>query len=416
MRIFYKLFCSAVLLLTPIWSGSFLWRSRTSIFQKELFDLSLSTVEIRVLTHMSILLVWAFLLTEILVILKKLKSFYLSEIGFRASSKHLLLGALAMSPSHASPSSYQASPTMPISLVLTPAVSSLILLNILQNRREQIRQRLLPRRLSEVQQVHMRKIVTVCESGTTKTCEVDFLTHSDIVQLGNSVEDIEDLSEVEIPSIDGWKVLVRLYGYPQVESTQGLIACFRKKRALELLAWLSLNRDRQRRTAARTALWDIDVSDASFSTVVSDLRRTLAEIEGSTSRNEWLPATYSDAIPLHESVITDFDLILQALNKFKNDSSGASQLAHALSLIRDVPFAGTAYSWADYDGTTTRLIVVALEAARTLAEWAISHHEREVAEVAIKAGLRVMPGCDEFLELHKSLLTLVRTSHLVASD
>lgn len=416
MRVFYKLLCLTIFSVIPIWSGAVLWSHRTSILQREFLDLSLSYIEISILTHATILLIWTFLICGALEILRRGNFRSFSELRLIANSKHLLLGALAITPSHSTPTAYQVSPTLPLSTILTPAIGFSMLLNILQKRREQIRQRQLPQRFSEHQQAQMRTIIRFCENDATKISNADLLTETDIVQLANSVEAVNVLAEMETHPIDEWKVMVRLYGYPQVENNDGQIALFRKKRALELLAWLCVNRDRQRRTAARTALWDVSISDASFSTVVSDLRRTLAEIEGSTLRGEWLPTTYSDEIPLHHSVVTDFDVICHALDGFKNDNTRVGQLVQALSLIRDVPFAGTSYSWADYDGTTTRLVVVALEAAQTLAEWAMMHHEVEVADIAIKAGLRVMPGCEEFLQLHKSLLTLVRTSHLVTSD
>ena len=64
--------------------------------------------------------------------------------------------------------------------------------------------------------------------------------------------------------------------------------------------------------------------------------------------------------------------------------------------MRDVPFAGTSYSWADLDGTTTRL---AITAALEVASWALTAGDSTAFEIAITAGLRVLPGHEELLAL-----------------
>ena len=207
-------------------------------------------------------------------------------------------------------------------------------------------------------------------------------------------------------------VFIRLYGFPIVESSSGKTANFRKSRALELLVWLSLNKERPRRSAARTALWDFAVSDATFSTVISDMRRTLQEISPRSSLSDWFPPTYTDVISMDTSLITDAELLSQRLDDFHQDDTQWRGLADVLFTIRDAPFAGTQFSWADLDGSTTRLTILAIEAAVSLAHWAKENGKNDVALGATSAGLKVLPGCEELLEIEQSFLPAVSSSRL----
>lgn len=205
-------------------------------------------------------------------------------------------------------------------------------------------------------------------------------------------------------------VVVRVYGYPRVETSDGSTAVFRKNRALELLVWLALNKERPRRSAARTALWECAVSDATFSTVFSDMRRGLQEIAPRTSTSDWFRPTYTDAISIDSELVTDAEMLRRSLERFHNDDSTWEQLADMLFTIRDAPFAGTEFSWADLDGTTTRLTILAIEASSTLARWARQRGNISLALRATSVGLRVLPGCEELLEIEQSFLPSVSSS------
>ncbi|CAB4657979.1 unannotated protein [freshwater metagenome] len=205
-------------------------------------------------------------------------------------------------------------------------------------------------------------------------------------------------------------VVVRLYGFPRVENFKGDEAMFRKSRALELLVWLSLNKERPRRSAARTALWEYAVSDATFCTVISDMRRGLQELSPRSSSTDWFRPTYTDAITMDTELVTDAELIMQRLDAFRKDPNMWKELADVLFTIRDAPFAGTEFSWADLDGTTTRLTILAIEASSTLAQWARDRGDSSLALRATSAGLKVLPGCEELLEIEQSFLPAVSTS------
>jgi two-component SAPR family response regulator len=205
-------------------------------------------------------------------------------------------------------------------------------------------------------------------------------------------------------------VVVRLYGFPKVENVNGDEAMFRKSRALELLVWLSLNKERPRRSAARTALWEYAVSDATFCTVISDMRRGLQELSPRKSSTDWFRPTYTDAISMDTQLVTDAELIMHRLEEFRRDTSTWKGLADVLMTIRDAPFAGTEFSWADLDGSTTRLTILAIEASGELARWARDTGDTSLALRATSAGLKVLPGCEELLEIEQSFLPAVSTS------
>lgn len=202
-----------------------------------------------------------------------------------------------------------------------------------------------------------------------------------------------------------WDAIVRLYGHPSVESPHGNRAVFTKNRSLEVVSWLGMNRDRSRRSAVRTAIWDIEISDSTFSTILSDIRRGLNRLSEGNDAPDWMPPTFTDAIDLGNRLTTDFDLLHGALTVFKRDEVEVDELVRQLSMIRDSPLAGTNYTWADLDGSTTRMVMVAMDAALSVAQWAESNNDTDAFLVAVKAGLRVMPGCDELLQLQNSFLS-----------
>jgi len=283
-------------------------------------------------------------------------------------------------------------------------MATLLLRDILQRRRQQIRRYSLPDVLNEEEAGLLSEVQRLASSTSTSKVVTELDCSLSTVKV--LTEAVERAEVTEPQPSESPLLIVRLYGYPEVESRQGLRASFRKKRALELLVWLSLNRDRPRRSAARTALWQIDVSDATFSTVVSDMRRGLSEIDYSVDRSELLPATYTDELILSARITTDYELLRESLAVFRKDNSQHQALAHQLGEIRDVPFSGTTYEWADLDGTTTRLIITAMQASQELAEFAKSIGDVDLMTVAVSAGLRVMPGCEELLLIQEAFLTM----------
>ena len=194
-----------------------------------------------------------------------------------------------------------------------------------------------------------------------------------------------------------WRIVVRVLGPPVVETTDGKHVTFEKGKALELVAWMVEHRETSTRSAARTALWDGDVKDSTFSNVVSEARRALQMSEPMCD-DEWIPRTFSDELPLHSGVVTDSQLLEIAMHAFEQDrASGHSQLARELGRVRNLPFSGANYSWADGEGITTSHVIRVVKAAVSLAEYAIEIDDDGLLFMATERGLRVLPGHEELV-------------------
>jgi hypothetical protein len=152
-------------------------------------------------------------------------------------------------------------------------------------------------------------------------------------------------------------------------------------------------------------MWESNVTDSTFATVVSDMRRGLSSVADCEPR-DLVPPTYSDVLQISPVIVSEVDLLSIAYDNFKQDSKKASDLAEVLRKVRDIPFAGVNYEWADFDGTTTRLVMLALSACVDLANYAISIRDLSLLHAATTAGLRVMPGNVELLSLQRSLQPL----------
>jgi hypothetical protein len=401
------------IIFAPAFSAHALFSARDEIQVHGLIDSEITTTEVVVFCHLLICAVSLWVIFEIGFALKRSKGIpYASVFNHHRRFIAVLLGGLAFAGHSNSIETNRVEVSeegrLPVELSLTPIMATLLLRNILQQRREQIRRGTMPDVLS-AEEVELLSEVQQMASSTSVTMVASELDHSSTV-VKVLTEAVDRLDKTVVRRSESPLFIVRLYGYPEVESRDGLRAAFRKKRALELLVWLSLNRDRPRKSAARTALWQIDVSDATFSTVVSDMRRGLSDLDSSVNRAEFLPTSYSDELLLSNRITTDFDLLRESLGLFRENHLNHRSLANQLAEIRDVPFSGTSYEWADLDGTTTRLIITAIQASQELAEYAKSTGDVDLMTVAVSAGLRVMPGCEELLQIQKQFLTMKKYS------
>ena len=392
-------FCG--LIAIPTWS---LYQIILMVYQdaiiSTLLDATINSLELLLLLH--VLVLATSLLMFQLLIVGRSRSALRGVLRLVNRPLTWLSASLVFSPltqHSSSPTTHQTEGT-PTAGVISPTIAAGALAHILRRRREQIQQMMSPDRLTlnELQTMEQIQLsAQICEVSGAEM--VDLMSNSEVVQVLRAVDRPLPDQTTQDMVVTEWALVVKLFGYPVVENEAGDIAQFRKRRALELLTWLALNRDRSRRSAARTAMWDLDITDSTFSTIVSDMRRGLAEIDQHSQRSDWVLTTYSDELPLSTRVITDDVLMAQALESFRKDSSNSFEIVRALSHVRDVPFAGTSYSWADLDGTTTRLIILAITAAMEVALWALATGDMTAFEIAVTAGLRVFPGHEELLAL-----------------
>lgn len=295
--------------------------------------------------------------------------------------------------------------------VVSATLASSVLSHVLTRRRQQIRERQVPDRLT----IEEARAMAVLARAAGETAPSGKMNLDDSHPTVGIV--LDAVNRVARPDVDRtppvlmeWSALLRVYGTPRVETSTGTEIKYHKSRALELTAWLAFNRDRRSRSAARTAIWDIEISDATFSTVVSDLRRALSTIDPDVSPTDWVPTTYTDEIIMSDRLITDADLLRDALELFRVEPSVDAHLYEVLAMVRDVPFAGTRWSWADLDGTTTRLVILAVDASIEAARYAADSQRPDLLDIAATAGLRVMPGCPELVAIQQSYLSRVSMS------
>jgi hypothetical protein len=198
-----------------------------------------------------------------------------------------------------------------------------------------------------------------------------------------------------------YSALIRVLGPVEVVDNNHSEVQFRKSKSLELLCWLSLHRDRPTVSAARTALWEVDVEDATFHNVLSELRRGLNS-HGITDA-AWRAT--KQRLALDPLIFTDAELFRRVLLAIDDDESELStaraleELRGVLALVRGLPFAGENYAWADAEGITSTFVWLVTRAVDTAAQLAKHLNDDAALLAAATAGLRMMPGDERFSQL-----------------
>ncbi len=207
------------------------------------------------------------------------------------------------------------------------------------------------------------------------------------------------------------RIVVGLLGGVEIAAADGTRAAFERSKTVELIAWLATHRERATRTGARTALWELDVRDATFANVVSEARRGLARLVGPPVGEEWIARTLTEQLPLHGDVVTDADLVERRLAhaRVQTPAQAIETLRPAVTMIRDMPFAGTSYLWPDAEGITSNLVLLAITAAAEFAGHALSLGDTDGVFWATGRGLQVLGG-------HEELIGLRMRAHAHAGD
>jgi nucleoid-associated protein YgaU/two-component SAPR family response regulator len=205
--------------------------------------------------------------------------------------------------------------------------------------------------------------------------------------------------------------VVQLLGPIAVEAVDGRPVNFDRSKAQELVVWLSQHRRRPTRTAARTALWDLAVRDATFSNVVSDARRAMAKVVAPPAAHEWIGRTMNEELPLHELVVSDAELLADRVSAARGlrTSDAIGVLRPGVAMIEGLPFSGTAYLWPDAEGITSSLVLLATSAAAELAEHYLSVGDIDGVFWSTGQGLKVLAG-------HEELIALRMRAHATRGD
>jgi two-component SAPR family response regulator len=196
-------------------------------------------------------------------------------------------------------------------------------------------------------------------------------------------------------------ILVSVMGPVVITDRDGTPAAFERSKTVELIAWLATHRSNSTRVAARTALWELDVRDATFANVVSEARRGLGRLVPPRDDVEWLERTLNEQLPLHPAVVTDAQLIEERLRAatLQPPAQAIETLRPAVELVRDMPFAGTSYLWPDAEGLTSNLVLLATSVTVEVAAHGLSTGDIELVFWATSRGLKVLPGHEESIGL-----------------
>ncbi len=232
---------------------------------------------------------------------------------------------------------------------------------------------------------------------------VDDEIHDD----GDSQGVVDVRAEPTLP----YELLVRMVGPVHVVDRAGTAVVFGRSKTRELIASLATHRERSTRSSARTALWELDVRDATFANVVSEARRSLARLVEPPEGDEWVGRTMTDALPLHDLVLSDVDVVRHALEvaRLQPPAQAIATLSPAVDLIAGVPFEGSSYLWPDSEGITSNLVLLASTATTELAAHCLSIGDIEGVFRSTGRGLQVLPG-------HEELIGLRMEAHARAGD
>ena len=206
----------------------------------------------------------------------------------------------------------------------------------------------------------------------------------------------------EAPAVSTPRAMVRILGPVEVQVNESSEVRFRKAKSLELLCWLCFHRDRPTVSGARTALWEVDVEDATFHNVLSELRRGLS----GCGLKEAVRRETKHRLMVDGCITTDVDLLRESLRVADTTRSPTAidELVDALMLVRALPFADCSYAWADAEGITSTVVWLVTRAIELSVEVAKSRGDDATVLDATAAGLRMLPNDDHFLALQRSVV------------
>jgi hypothetical protein len=208
-----------------------------------------------------------------------------------------------------------------------------------------------------------------------------------------------------------WSLMVRMMGTVDVVDVAGNSAHFERSKSLELLAWCVTHRGRSTRSAARTALWEMNVRDATFANVVSEARRATAALQPPHSGRDWVHRTLTEELVLDGGITSDVEVMRATLDQADLMGVGAvvAEVEAAIALIRGMPYEASNYLWPEAEGISSDLILIATSLATSLAMHHLAQGDVPGVFRATAAGLLALPG-------HEELIALRMRAHGAAGD
>ena len=200
----------------------------------------------------------------------------------------------------------------------------------------------------------------------------------------------------ELDKIANWKICVRIMGPVEVADRSWDALRFEKSKSTELLTWLVTHRERPTRIAARTALWEMSIENSTFNNVVSGVRKAINQ-----NGNNLLERESNDVLKVGAEVITDVQILEAAIDRVKNKGADEDfiMLRDALGLVRDLPFAGEDYVWADTEGITSNVVLTVITGALMLSDFYLSRQDLNGVFWATGQGLKALRGHEELIAL-----------------
>jgi len=200
----------------------------------------------------------------------------------------------------------------------------------------------------------------------------------------------------ELDKFANWKICVRIMGPVEVADRSWDALRFEKSKSTELLTWLVTHRERPTRIAARTALWEMSIENSTFNNVVSGVRKAINQ-----NGNNLLERESNDVLKVGAEVITDVQILEAAIDRVKNKGADEDfiMLRDALGLVRDLPFAGEDYVWADTEGITSNVVLTVITGALMLSDFYLARQDLNGVFWATGQGLKALRGHEELIAL-----------------
>ena len=204
-----------------------------------------------------------------------------------------------------------------------------------------------------------------------------------------------------ISRIGDWQICVRIMGPVEIATRSWETLRFERSKSAELLTWLVMHRERPTRIAARTALWEVSIEDSTFNNVVSGVRRAINQ-----NGQNLLGKESNDVFRIGSEVITDVEILQIAIEnaEIKGGDQDFLALREALELVRDLPFAGENFVWADTEGITSNVVLTIITGALLLSDFYMSQQDLSGVFWATGQGLKALRG-------HEALIAMRMKAH-----